>query len=375
MNDLNPFLLGIDIPDEYFCGREGETALLKKHIANGRNVLLTSPRRLGKSGLIKHFFRQAQIQKNYNTLYVDIYATHSLEDLVYTWSSALQAQIQKNSKWYERFFKTISSLRFAFKLDSNTGEPSFELRVGDIKNPDLTLDQIFEYLESEKKPTIVAFDEFQQVASYEEQGTEALLRSKIQQSKKTRFIFSGSRQHLMNEIFLSQNRPFYQSALPMNLEAIPLDDYCSFAKKLFSKHNRNIAGEVIHNVYKAFNGTTWFVQMVMNELYSLTPQGETCQIKDVEEAFKNIILIQEPQYRDQLASLPPKQKILLQAIATEGCANNITTADFVKKYNLVSASSVQAALKGLLAKQLVTQESGCYRIYDYFFAHWLKTQK
>lgn len=371
MDTTNPFFLGIDIPDEYFCDRENETALLQKHISNGRNVLLTSPRRLGKSGLIKHFFNQSQIKKSYSTLYIDIYATHSLEELVYTWSKALQNQLKSNTKWYEQFFKIVTSLRFAFKLDPVTGEPSFELKLGDIEKPDFTLDQIFEYLESEKKPTIVAIDEFQQVANYEDSDTEAILRSKIQQCRKTHFIFSGSHQHIMNEMFLSQNRPFYQSAIPMNLETIPSETYCKFASDLFTKFKKKINSGIIQKVYESFEGTTWFVQTIMNELFALTDKGKTCQEKYIEEAFKNIILVQEPQFRDQLATLPPKQKALLQAIAKEGSVTNITAAPFIKKYNLSSASSVQASLKGLLAKQIVSEISEKYRIYDYFFAFWL----
>jgi Archaeal ATPase. len=75
MDLTNPFVIGSDIPVEFFCDREAEVELLQKHVENGRNVVLSSPRRLGKSGLVHHFFKQPKIKKNYATFFVDIYAT------------------------------------------------------------------------------------------------------------------------------------------------------------------------------------------------------------------------------------------------------------------------------------------------------------
>ena len=85
----------------------------------------------------------------------------------------------------------------------------------------------------------------------------------------------------------------------------------------------------------------------------------------------NVVMSQEGSYKDILYHLPLKQKIVLQAIAKEGLACNITSAKFIKKYNLNSASSVQAAVKLLLKSDLLTQTDGGYRVYDFFLAEWL----
>ena len=145
MDQTNPFVIGSDIPVEFFCDREAEIELLQKHIANGRNIVLSSPRRLGKSGLIHHFYKLPKVKKNYSTFFVDIYATKSIEEFIYEFSKAVQKEQAQQKKWYERFFEIVSTLRFAFKLDSNTGEPSFELKLGEIKTPQKTLDEIFDY--------------------------------------------------------------------------------------------------------------------------------------------------------------------------------------------------------------------------------------
>ena len=79
----NPFVVGKYISDEYFCDREKETATLVKHIKNGRNVALISPRRLGKTGLIEHLFNNPEIKESYHTFFVDIYSTSSIAEFVY----------------------------------------------------------------------------------------------------------------------------------------------------------------------------------------------------------------------------------------------------------------------------------------------------
>lgn len=372
LNSLNPFKVGRLIPDEYFCDRDQETATLIKHVANGRNVALISPRRLGKSGLIGHLFQQPEIVQNFYTFYIDIYSTRSLSELVYAWSKELHRKlVPVKSTWSEQFFKFMSSLRVGFKLDAVTGEPTFDLGLGDIKSPDITLDQLFEYMESADKPCLVAIDEFQQIAEYGDSGVEAALRSKIQRCKNTSFIFAGSKRHVMSMMFNSPKKPFYQSAISMGLEPIPQDTYVRFATELFEQSGRSITPDVVSAVYQTFDGVTWFVQMLMNELFSLTPMGTQCTMAMLEEAMQNVVMSQEVQYKELLSLVPPKQKQVLQAIAREGRATGITSAQFIRKYQLPSASSIQSAVKGLIEKEILTFDDGYYRIYDYFLSYWI----
>ena len=371
----NPFVVGRYVSDKYFCDREQETIFLKKQIENGRNVALISSRRLGKTGLIHHFFTQQEVTENYYTFFVDIYATSSLTEFVYFLGKAIYEELKpKKTQWAERFFNIISSLRVGFKLDAITGEPTFDVGLGDIQSPQTTLDEIFQYLEAADKPCIVAIDEFQQIGNYAEKNVEALLRTKIQQSTNASFIFSGSKRHTMSNMFNSASKPFYQSAITMPLAPIPIDVYTNFASQMFEMYDKNVSQQLIETVYKQFEGYTWFVQMIMNELFALTSTHELCDIDKLEIARKNIIQSQENTYKEILSKLSSKQKILLQAIAKEGVAEGITSAKFIKRYNLSSASSIQAALKPLLENDLLTQNENRYRVYDYFFADWLKTE-
>ena len=157
----------------------------------------------------------------------------------------------------------------------------------------------------------------------------------------------------------------------MGLEPIPMNIYVDFAVQLFEENDRHIDKDVIESVWIKYNGYTWFVQMMMNELFALTPIGETCHKEKITEAVHNVIMSQDSSYKDILSRIPPKQKIVLQAIAKENIAQNITSSKFIKKYNLNSASSVQSAVKLLLKNDLITQTDNTYRVYDYFFSEWL----
>ncbi len=342
---------------------------------NSRNVALIAPRRMGKTGLIQHCFNQAHFKDNFYTFFVDIYATTSLTEFVYLLGKAIYEELKpQKTSWTESFFQIIRSLRMGFKLDPLTGEPSFDIGLGDIQKPETTLDEIFSYLENANKPCVVAIDEFQQIASYEEKNVEASLRTRIQQCKQTQFIFSGSKRHLMNNMFNSSSKPFYQSAICMNLEAIPMETYLAFAVRLFEERGKQIDPNLIKHVYLRFDGCTWFVQMVMNELFALTTPDEPCGMGLLDVALKNVIQSQEGSYKDLLSRLAPRQKMVLQAIAKEKKAQGVTSSAFIKKYNLPSASSVQSALKALLKNDWVTQEENTYQVYDSFFAEWLREE-
>ena len=247
-----------------------------------------------------------------------------------------------------------------------------DLGLGDIKAPQTTLDEIFEYLEKSEKPCIVAIDEFQQIGSYPEKNLEALLRTKIQQCKKTQFIFAGSRRHIMNNMFNSPAKPFYQSAISIGLDPILENIYCNFARGLFKKYGKELEEETFNRVYHMFDGCTWFVQMMMNEMFALCTNNETCKTDKIQTAWENLIQIQSQAYEEILSNMAQKQKNLLQAIAKESTVKNPTSSGFIQRHNLISASSVQSSLRALVKNDIVVKTEHGYRIYDYFFAEWMK---
>lgn len=370
----NPFIVGGYISPHYFCDREVETEQLIRNITNGRNIVIISVRRMGKTGLIRHCFYQDEIKEHYYTFFIDIYATGSLREFVFALGKEIFEKLKpKGMKFIERFFSVISSLRAGFKLDSLTGEPTFDIGLGDIQAAETTLDEIFAYLEQADKPCIVAIDEFQQIGNYMEKNVEAILRTKVQHCQNSHFIFAGSQQHIMMNMFNSPARPFYQSVNMMQLKSIPLTAYRAFVERLFLENEKRIEKELIDEVYQFFEGHTWYVQLMFNELYILTGKGKVCDRSLQNIALTNILQMQHFTYQEIFSRLPEKQKEVLIAIGKEQKATGVTSVKFIKKYKLNTPSSVQAALKGLLEKNLVAQEQNQYEISDKLLGVWLKT--
>lgn len=370
----NPFVTNGYAGPEYFCDRVDETAMLTNLLTNGNNVALMSPRRVGKTDLIRHSFQQERIKDDYYCFLIDIYATNSLHDFVSVFGkSILDALKPKGRRVWEGFLNALLSVRSEISFDIN-GNPVWGLGVGAMVPPQVTLDEIFAYLALAEKHCLVAIDEFQQILYYNDhQNVEAALRTQIQKCNNANFIFAGSQRHMMSEMFLSPSRPFYQSVMPMSLKTIPLDRYWAFAEPLFAKNgDRRISYKVVESVYQRFEGITANVQRIMNMLYMLTPKGETCGMEMIDRAIDTYLQLSSAYYSELLRQMPEKQRNVFLAIAAEGQVKNVSGGKFVHKYRLLSTSSVVSAVKGLLEKDFITKNDNVYSIYDRFFQLWIE---
>lgn len=369
---LNPFITFGYESSEYFCDRRNETATLTRLLTNGNHVALISPRRMGKTGLLHHCFRQAEFAENYHTFLIDIYATKSLSDMVFQMGRAIVKELRPwGQAAVDKFLQIVTSLRTGISFDGQ-GNASWNLEVGDVSSPEFTLDEIFAYLQSSDKPCVVAIDEFQTIADYPENNVEAMLRTYVQECRNAVFVFSGSHRRMMNEMFSSPARPFYQSVTLMNISSIPLDEYIKFAVHHFEDNGKSIETDVIRDIYERFDATTWYVQKMLNELYSLTPKGDVCSSADVDAAIDNIIYSYEPTYQDLLVQLSVRQVALLKAICKEGKAKLITSGAFIKRHHLATASSVQKSKLTLLDRQIITEKNNIIEPYDKFMAIWIR---
>lgn len=372
INIINPFITTGYAGAAYFCDREQETADITRMLVNGNNVALISPRRYGKTNLIRHCFAQPEIAEKYYTFVIDIYSTKSVADLVHRLGlSILEALKPLGRKAWEKFITVLSSVRSGISYDIS-GNPSWMMSIGDITTPTTTLEEIFYYLEHADKPCIVAIDEFQQITHYGDERIEATLRTHVQQCTNTHFIFSGSQRHLMGQMFTSPARPFYQSVSIYNLPLLPEDKYVEFCIRLFEEYGKHLSQDVPHALYERFGGVTYYMQRVMNELFSRTLTDGICTAENIEEAIHYIILTSASTYEDLMYQLPEKQSLVLRAIAKEGKAQNLTSGKFIKRHGLLSASSVKSAVPALLDKGLITSDKGVYQVYDKFLELWLQ---
>lgn len=371
----NPFIIGSYAGNHYFCDREQETADLIRDLNNGRSIVLIAQRRMGKTGLIMHTFQQEEISRNYYVFFIDIFATSSLREFVYVFGSAILEQLKpRGLKFLDRFLQTITSLRPAIKLDATTGEPSLEIGLGSIPSVETILEEIFAYLNEADKPCIIAFDEFQQIQNYTEKNMEALLRTQIQHCPNGRFIYAGSEPSMLIDMFGRANRPFYQSTFTLHLESIPVERYSEFVHMHFQENGKDIESDLITEVYNKFEGITLYLQILMNEIYLMTEKGKTATTEYFEIALLSLVRRQTYIYQSLFADLTERQREIVRAIAAENLATNVTSSEFVRKYHLKSASSVQSALKGLSNKGIVGRSGEGYVINDRLFKYWIRKQ-
>ena len=369
----NPFVYkGYEGPT-YFCDREQETENMVSALKNGRNLTLLSPRKIGKTGLIKHAFNRISTTDNDTIcIYVDIFSTQNLHDFV----QVLGTAVVEEALWREKSLmaKTLDAFkawRPVVSIDTMTGMPTLSVNI-DPTSDEYTLKSIFEYLERSKKQVFVAIDEFQQVAYYPEKGTEALLRSHVQFSHAG-FIFSGSRQHLMAEMFNSPKRPFYQSTEFMNLQPIPEDAYYDFSRRFFEAKKGSLSQEVFHDIYHCFSGYTWYIQLMMNRLYERNKKITRPQ--QANDAILAVLDTLTPQYEMLMTLLTTNQVNLLKAIAKEGKVEQPQSNEFIKRNDLPSPSSVKTALDVLVEKELVYAQPDGYIVYDRLLNLWLRRGK
>ena len=372
MKPNNPFLIAGYHSPEFFCDRKAESSTILEALYNGRNITLIAPRRMGKTGLIHHVFYQLKEQKSdVVTLYMDIYSTQSLGDFVRLFANTVLGQLDSvPQKALNRIGQFIRSCRPVFTFDEITGTPKVTVDVSPTEE-ESTLKEIFDYLGSSEKRCYIAIDEFQQIAEYPEKGVEALLRSYIQFLPNVNFIFAGSKQHVMQEMFTSSKRPFYQSTQLLTIGTVNRDEYADFAMAHFAKNNLQLPREVFDAIYDKFDGHTWYIQNLLNRLYGYNRDVEMASIT---YAMEQIVAEQSYSYADLLKAYPAGHVRLLKAIAQEGCVKEVLAGNFISKHKLRAASSVRSALKKLVANELVYQTTDGYIIYDRFMGEWLRNQ-
>ena len=370
--NINPFILSPTIPDGLFCDRQSESAALVKSILNQENVVLISPRRVGKTGLIYHCFHQPEICDSYITVSIDILHTTSVQEFIKELGTAVFNTIAKRSeKLTKLFVTTLRSLSGSFGLDPVTYTPTFDLKLGQINMPEYTLDEIFTYLEKADKPCIVAIDEFQQITKYQDTNIEAMLRGRIQKLINTHFIFAGSERRLMNEMFFSDKRPFFQSATLLQLEPIDLDVYTEFAVRQFHAAGKNIEPEAVEWAYKTYDGVTMYVHKLLHDTYADTMPDSTCTIKEMQYAAEQLLQQNAKRLQELLAYVTEQQKEVLYAVAADRYVQRITSSDFVRRHHLKSASAVQSAVKRLLDLDLITEQHKSFSVSDPLLRIWI----
>ena len=367
----NPFVVYGYKGPKYFCDRAEETKKIVQGLSNERHITLIAPRRIGKTGLIHHTFDTIRRkQPGVCCIYLDILATKTLDQFVQLLAKNILGRLDTPTQSaLKKIQDLFSSFRPTVTFESNSGMPTFSLDIAPNQE-EQSLQRIFEYLKTSEKRCYIAIDEFQQITKYPGADTEALLRSFIQFVPNVYFIFAGSQQHMMSDMFLSPERPFYQGSQIVNIKEIQEDTYREFANSFFMARGQTLPESVFHYLYDKVEGQTWYLQAALNRIYSNQP-GEITD-REVDAAIQELIDEQEVAFENYYSSMTANQAALLLAIAKEKSVKSPMAQAFIQKHRLPALSSIKAALQSLADSQYIYQYNGAYTVYDRFFGMWLR---
>lgn len=364
----NPFPTQAYVSPNYFCNRNKETNRLASALSNGRNCTLFSVRKYGKTGVVSHLFYQNLARKS---TFVDLFSSQNIADMANAIGNAvlprIETQPQKLLRWTKDMF---SGLKPSLTFDSITGQPLVELGIRSEALAFKTLEEIFRWLKNWDGQLWLALDEFQQISHYPEKGTEAHLRSLLQFCPNVQVIFSGSQRQMLLSMFTDYGRPFYQSTDLLELKTIDKQEYLEFIGRHFETGKRQFEPEIISDWLDRLRTHTYYVQLAMNKLYAAKPKK--WKPRDFELFFLQILEEQEVQYVTIRGLLTDLQWRVLEAIALEGDVAKTTGKDWLMKYKLGSASSIQAVISAMDQREMIVKEENGYRLMDPMMEHWFR---
>lgn len=370
----NPFVFGKIVDKESFCNRKQELIDLKQHINNNYSVWLFAPRRYGKSSLVKRAFKEVEGTK---TIYFDLYNIESVDDFSRKYSNILakelfdwKDEIKTISKNIRKYFSRLSP-KISFNEDG-IPELSLEQQQLSTQNDLETILNIPEKLAKERNIEIcIAFDEFQEVSRIDKFIIN-WMRSSFQNQEKVSYIFLGSKQSLMEDIFTNINSPFYEYAVKMDINPIKRGELYNFILNKFNENNVSIDDEIINIILDKSQCHPHFTQYFASVIYDIKQSYDKITNKELIEVWMSkIINSQSIIFQNIYDELSNNQRKILWVIAknVEELFSNSTG----KLYNLPPASSITTSIITLVKKSLVEKRGNNYVIVNPVLKEWLLT--
>ena len=371
----NPFIVKAYESKELFCDRKEELQLMLRNCVNQTDMTLISQRRMGKTGLILRLFDELQTTKpDIHTIYLDIFASRNIDDFIKLLAEATMKSFPVKTSIGERLMTFIKSLRPQLSFDNITGEPQLQIAYQTAHEKEYTLRGLFDFLDSQEVPIIIAIDEFQQIRDYPEQNMEALLRTYIQQMHNLTFIFCGSKKHLMADIFTNEKKPFYASTSFVSLSKIDEAPYTAFIRRLFEERQRPITSEAIQFILTWTRRHTYYTQQLCHTIYANGNQN--IDLEEVKLACNQLMQQSESVYLQYRQMLTDKQWDYLIAIAKEESVQQITASAFLKRHKIGTPSVSRRLADALCEKGLLNDDSTLdgtvYSVSDVFLSHWME---
>ena len=371
----NPFKFGSIIDGDNFCNRVEELRTIKQYVFDGYSFWLYSPRRFGKSSLIKRAFEEI---KDTKTIFIDLYNVKSLYDFANKYSKILSEnlfdwkhELKSISKNLSKYFTNLHPI----VTINAEGLPSMTIEKKQIDSQ-IEIEQLLnmpELLAKDKGMKIcIAFDEFQEIERIDPFIIN-WMRTAFQNHKNVSYIFLGSKQSLMHSIFASTNSPFYEFAVKMDLSEISEKDLRKFIKNKFKQNNISISNNTITEILKKSELHPHFTQYFASVVFDLLRYGEDENEEYFNKEWMNkIINSQSIIFQTIYDQLSSNQRRVLTAIAIIANEVELFADSTRKEYGLPISSSISVTLEALIKKSLIYKTTaGKYKIDNPVLKEWL----
>lgn len=369
-----PFVFGVAASGDNFTDRKNETARLLMNFRSGVNTVLISPRRWGKTSLVRKVCRLAQTDE-LKIVYLDIFSCRSDADFYDAFASAVLKQTStKVEEWMENIRQFLSRISPKISLGADPAA-DFSLSL-ELTPKREDIDEILQLPEkiAEKKGCriVVCIDEFQQIGEFKDSKTfQKRLRSVWQLQKHVSYCLFGSKKHLMNELFERKSLPFYKFGDAIYLQKIATADWVGYIRSRFEATEKSIPAELAEEICRRVDNHSSYVQQLAWLVWTRTGKEATRQ--ELEAAFQDIIDQNTPLFEKQTESLTSFQMNFLRAVI-DGVHSEFTTQEVMRKYQLGSSANVSIIKRALIKKELIEIDKRKAVIPDPIMKVWLQRE-
>ena len=370
----NPFIYGRRVSGKSFFDRTKVKADIRNVLSGGSNVLLYGPRRYGKSSLVGEIISDMRAEGGI-CAELNMMDVASLEDFITKFARIVYRELSPVSGALNLIAGFLKQLSPSVGIDDD-GKP--ELRIS-FSSRRATIDNLREVLDLPEKlcgknrSIMIAIDEFQEVA---ELGLgaqfERTMRSVVENQKHVSYLFLGSKTHILERMFSLKSRPFYNSAQKFLLLRPPEDESAEFLVKRFSsvsmKLNKDLAARMVQKV----DNVPYYLQALGSWTFNVVCQRDGREVKDadVDAAFESIYDAEKILLEDAFKSHPETQRLLMRALAVEPVER--FDEDYRLRHGLKSTSTVNTALRRLIADSTIEKSNAAYVLCNPLLAYYLK---
>jgi hypothetical protein len=375
--DQNPFVYGEVVPTAAFVDRAVELERLVGDLADGQKVFLISPRRYGKSSLIRQALAAAA-RRGALTVEVTVSSFSSYVAFLEGYARALMAAETKWDRARTWLREAIGSARTEIRYtpgESPLGSLTVSFpSVKSQRDVARLAQDVFalpgRLAETRRRKVVVALDEFQAIGEFNGGSVEHAMRAAVQHQRAVGYVFAGSEPSLM-ERMLGPRRPFYKAGPVMRLEKIPADEFAAAIDSRFSRSGLKPEPGLGAAIVDLAGNLPYDVQRLAHETWDeVRSAGRRATLDHLHQALRRLLTEQEPMFEAIWQRLTLPQRAVLRAVVVQG-GRAVLSADVRNRHRLGGTSTIQSALNALVRDDVISREGSRYVVVDSLLREWV----